>query len=151
MSLYVVWYQFEGASNNDSGETPDDVYPKSDLDLNYSGPRIRWSEWSKFRMQVTLSLVADVTVKGVLSSDMLADTDSAKQAWKHSPEKHLAYRKAMEDDLNGGFKSVSVPSSLTGQYMDAEGNHAGAVRFSRASGGQGSAHRTDAGAIGRSQ
>jgi hypothetical protein len=64
---------------------------------------------------VTLSLVADVTVKGVLSSNMPADTDSVKQAWNNSPETHLTYRKAMEDDLNGGFKSVSVPSSLTGQ------------------------------------
>jgi hypothetical protein len=102
-------------------------------------------------MQVSLSLVPDVTVKGVLSSNMPVDTDSDKQAWNNSPETHLAYRKAMEDDLNGGFKSVSIPSSLTGQYMDAEGNHAGAVRFSRASGGQGSAHRANAGAIGRSQ
>jgi hypothetical protein len=108
VGLYVV-------CNNDSGETPDDVYPQPDLDLNDSGPRIRWSEWSKFRMQVTLNLVADVTVKGVPSSNMPADTDSAKQEWNNSPETHLAYRKAMEDDLNGGFKSVSFPSSLPGQ------------------------------------
>jgi hypothetical protein len=102
-------------------------------------------------MQVILSLVVDVTAKSVQSSNMPADTDSVKQAWNQSPETHLAYRKAMEDDLNGGFKSVSIPSSLAGQDLDAEGNHAGAVRFSRASGSQGSAHKPDAGTIGRSQ
>jgi len=42
----------------------------------------------------------------------MTDTDTDKLAFDHDPEKHLAYRKAMEDDLNGGFKSVSIPSSL---------------------------------------
>jgi hypothetical protein len=102
-------------------------------------------------MQVTLRLVADMTTKDMLSSDTLADTDSDKQAWNQSPKMHLAYRKAMEDDLNGGFKSVSNTRSLTVQNMVAKGDHAGAVRFSRAIGGQGSADRIDAGAIGRSQ
>jgi hypothetical protein len=37
-------------ADNGSCETLDDVHPKSDLDLNHPGPRIRWTEWSKFRM-----------------------------------------------------------------------------------------------------
>jgi hypothetical protein len=79
---------------------------------------------------------------------MLADSDTDKQAFDHNPEKHLAYRKAMEDDLNAGFKSVSDPSRLTTQHVGAESTHTGSLRFSRASSGQGSAHQTDAGAIG---
>jgi hypothetical protein len=78
----------------------------------------------------------------------MADTDMDKLAFDKDPEKHLAYRKAMEDDLNGGFKSVSIPSSLITRYMNAEDTHKGSIRIPRASSGQGSAHKIDAGAIG---
>ncbi|KAK5733331.1 hypothetical protein LTR17_009820 [Elasticomyces elasticus] len=37
-------------------------------------------------------------------------TDKEKQEFVDKPEKHLAYRKAMEDDLNNGFKSALFDS-----------------------------------------
>ena len=61
---------------------------------------------------------------------MLADSDTDKNEFNHNREKHLAYRKAVEDDLNAGFKSVSVSSSLKAQYVNVELTHTGSVRFS---------------------